>query len=385
MTLPLVDLGRQYRSIKDEVDAAMQDVVESGRFILGEEVERFEHEFAAYCEVRESVGVASGTAAIALALEALGVGAGHEVVTPANTFIATVSPVIRLGARPVLVDCDPTTATLDVERAEAAMTPRTKAVIAVHLYGHPADLDPLRDLCEARGVALVEDACQAHGARYKGRRAGSLGRVGAFSFYPGKNLGAFGDGGAVTTDDEALAKRVRLLRDLGQRRKYEHVVVGANERLDALQAAILRVKLRHLDGWNDLRRRHAQAYRESLLPDGVVRPEEAPWAEHVWHLYVIRTRERARVQRALAEEGVATGMHYPTPLHLQKALAGLGYEPGDFPTTEEWARELLSLPMFPELEETEMEHVASLVNAAVGREATAPSETVRNAGPVASR
>ncbi|HEV3408156.1 MAG TPA: DegT/DnrJ/EryC1/StrS family aminotransferase, partial [Gaiellaceae bacterium] len=322
MTLPLVDVRRQYRSIKDEIDEAIAGVLESGQFILGEEVDRFEREFAGYCGVRECIGVASGTAAIELALEALGVGAGDEVVAPANTFIATVVPVLRLGARPVLVDCDARTATIDVDRAADAITGRTKAVIAVHLYGQPADMRALRALCDERGLALVEDACQAHGARWEGRRVGGLGRVAAFSFYPGKNLGAFGDGGAVTTDDEALAERVRLLRDLGQRRKYEHVVVGGNERLDTLQAAILRVKLRHLDRWNEERRSHAAAYARALADGGgVALPATASWAEHVWHLYVVRSHDRDALRDALVRDGIGAGMHYPTPLHLQPALA----------------------------------------------------------------
>jgi dTDP-4-amino-4,6-dideoxygalactose transaminase len=357
-----VDLARQYESIKSEVDAALIAVAESTQYILGEEVDRFEDEFAAYCETRHCVGVASGTAAIQLALEALGVGPGDEVIAPANTFIATILPVLRLGARPVLVDCDPETATIDVAQAAAAMGPQTKALIAVHLFGHPADVDALAEACDSHGVVLVEDACQAHGARYKGRRTGGLGRVAAFSFYPGKNLGALGDAGAVTTNDDELADQLRVLGNLGQRRKYDHVVAGWNERLDTIQAAVLRVKLEHLDRWNDLRREHADAYSEVLAATDLVLPETASWAEHVWHLYVVRSPRRDELAEALRAEGIETGMHYPCPLHLQPALAQLGYSAGEFPVTEAWARELLSLPMFPELEQSEIQQVAAGVS-----------------------
>ena len=366
-TLPLVDLARQHRALRAELHSTLGDVLDSGSYILGDEVDAFEEEFAAYCETSECVGVASGTAAVQLALEAVGVGRGDEVIAPANTFIASVAPVVRLGARPVLVDCDPTTATLDIEQAMAALGPRTKAVLAVHLYGHPADVGPLREACDERGVALVEDACQAHGARYVGRRVGGLAHIAAFSFYPGKNLGALGDAGAVTTNNPDLADRIRLLRDLGQRRKYEHVVAGANERLDELQAAVLRVKLRALDRWNELRRAHAAAYSELLSGHDVTVPEEAPWAEHVWHLYVIRVSDRDRLREELLQEGIGVGLHYPVPLHLQEALAGLGHGPGDFPATEAWARELLSLPLFPELKAEEIERVVGRLLATVSQ------------------
>jgi dTDP-4-amino-4,6-dideoxygalactose transaminase len=362
MNVPFVDLARQYRSIKEEVDAALLEAVASTAYILGEEVARFEREFAAYCDVRECVGVGSGTAALQLALEALEVGAGDEVIAPANTFIATVLPVLRLGARPVLVDCDPQTATIDVERAAAAIGPRTKALVAVHLYGHPAELDGLARLCDERGVALVEDAAQAHGARFRGRRVGGFGRVAAFSFYPAKNLGAYGDAGAVTTNDAELADRIRVLRDLGQREKYVHVVEGWNERLDTIQAAVLRVKLRRLDEWNEARRRHAKAYADALEATSVAVPEPASWAEHVWHLYVVRAEDgRDELRARLGDAGIATGLHYPLPLHMQPALAALGYAEGDFPVTERWSAELLSLPMFPELEVDEIRMVARAI------------------------
>lgn len=369
--IEFVDLKRQYAAVKDEVDAALLDVVASTQYILGTEVERFEREFAEFCEVEECVGVASGTAAIHLALEALEIGPGDEVIAPANTFIATVLPVLKLGARPILVDCDHVTATIDVEQAEAAITSRTKAIIAVHLYGHPANIDPLASLCEKHGVALVEDACQAHGARYKGRRVGGLGHIAAFSFYPGKNLGAYGDAGAVTTNSPELAEKVRLLRHLGQQEKYMHVLQGWNERLDTLQAAVLRVKLRHLDAWNDSRRAHAGRYAQLLADAGVVVPRSAAYVEHVWHLYVIRApvgREELRKSFDAAE--VSTGLHYPLPLHLQPALANLGYGESDFPVTESWSREMVSLPMFAELKDAEISRVAAV---AKGWSVKAPS------------
>ena len=361
MTIRFVDLDRQYRSIQDEIDAALLRAVASTDYILGEELRRFEDEFAEYCGTRHCVGVGSGTAALQLILEALGIGEGDEVIAPANTFIATVLPVLRLGATPVLVDCTEETATLDVDGVAAALTERTRAILAVHLYGQPADVDALSELCANRDIALVEDACQAHGARYKGRRVGGLARAAAFSFYPGKNLGAYGDAGAVTTDDDDLAERIRLLRDLGQERKYLHVVQGWNERLDTIQAAVLRVKLAHLDRWNALRREHAEGYAAALGGNGLRLPVTAPWAEHVFHLYVVRAAERDALRDTLAARGITTGMHYPIPLPRQPALEELGVDPDDFPVTESWAGELLSLPMFPELRPDEIETIAEAV------------------------
>jgi dTDP-4-amino-4,6-dideoxygalactose transaminase len=360
-SLPLVDLRRQYRSIKDEVDAALLDVAASTQYVLGEELARFEEEFAEYCGVRFCVGVGSGTAAIHLTLEALGVSQGDEVIAPANTFFGTVLPVLKLGATPVLVDCDETTATIDPEAVAAAVSPRTKAVLAVHLYGHPSQVDPLEELCAKRGLFLVEDACQAHGARYKGRRTGGLGKAAAFSFYPSKNLGAYGDGGAVTTNDEELAEHIRVLRNIGQSDKYIHIAEGWNERLDVMQAAVLRVKLKYLDRWNGLRRRHAEAYEEALTGTNVRTPQPAPWAEHAWHVYAVRSPRREQLRSALAAQGIGTGLHYPVPLHFQAPLAPLNHGPGAFPVAEAWASELLSLPMFAELERHEIERVAEIV------------------------
>lgn len=362
-SIPFVDLERQYLSIKDAVDAAAIDAIRSTQYILGEEVTLFEQEFAAYCEVDHCVGVGSGLAAIELALAAIGVSTGDEVIAPANTFFGSVLPVLRRGATPVLVDCIEDTANIDPVGVAQAIGPRTKAVVAVHLYGQPADVDALVEVCAPHDVAVIEDACQAHGARYNDRRAGGLGRIAAFSFYPSKNLGAYGDGGAITTDDSELAERVRILRNVGQADKYTHVAAGANERLDTLQAAVLRVKLRQLERWNTLRREHALAYDRALADTGVRTPATASWAEHVWHLYVIRTDRRDALRDALGARGIGTGLHYRLPLHLQPALAQLGHRRGDFPVTESWADELLSLPMFPELEPVEIETVAAEIRA----------------------
>jgi dTDP-4-amino-4,6-dideoxygalactose transaminase len=358
-TVAFVDLKRQYASIKDEIDAAVLGAVASTQYILGPDVAAFEEEWAARCGVSHAVGLSSGTAALALAYEAAGIGPGDEVIAPANTFIATVLPLFRLGAKVVLADCDEF-GQLDVAEAARLVTPRTKAIAGVHLYGHPCDADAIRALCDEHELVFIEDAAQAHGAAYRGRPCGSLGDIAAFSFYPGKNLGAFGDAGCVTTNDGRLADEIRVKRDLGQRNKYEHVLLGGNERLDTLQAAVLRVKLRHLDEWTALRRQHAATYT-SLLEDVVATPETAVWAQPVWHLYVIRAGNRDELREALTAGGVATGLHYPLPLHLQPALAMLGHRAGDFPVTEAWASTLLSLPMFPELTQPEIEHVASIV------------------------
>jgi dTDP-4-amino-4,6-dideoxygalactose transaminase len=359
--IPLVDLSRQHAALRAEIDAAIASVLESSAFILGPDVDGFEREWAAFCEARFAIGVGSGTAALRLTLEALGIGPGDEVIAPANTFIASVLPVVHLGARLVLVDCDPRTGTIDPDAVAAAATERTRAVVAVHLYGQPADLDPLLRTADERGFAVIEDACQAHGATYRGRRVGAIGRAGCFSFYPSKNLGALGDAGAVVTDDEELAERIRRGRDLGQVGKYEHVQLGHNERLDTLQAAVLRRKLPLLEGWNELRRRHADAYRLALSGLELELPHEAEEREHVWHLFVVRTSERDGLRAVLADAGVATGLHYPVPLHLERVLERLGHGPGDFPAAEDWARRGLSLPMFPELQPAEIERVAAAI------------------------
>src|SRR5436305_3471511 len=360
--IPFVDLRSMHDELRDELEAAVQSVIDGNALILGPDVAEFEREFADYCEAEHCVGVASGTAALHLTFEALGIGHGDEVIAPANTYIATVLPFLHLHAWPVLVDCDPGTALIDPAAAEAAITERTRAIAAVHLYGQPADMDPLRELCDGHGLALVEDAAQAHGARYRGRRVGGLGRAGCFSFYPSKNLGALGDAGAVVTNDGDLAERLRWLRDLGQARKYEHVVAGHNERLDTLQAAVLRVKLPRLDDWNELRRAAAAAYEEALAETEVALPVTAPEREHVWHLYVVRSPQRDALREALEHEGIQTGLHYPTPVHLQPPFARLGHREGDFPASERWSREGLSLPMFPGVGAPEAQQVASVIN-----------------------
>ena len=374
--IPLVDLKAQYQDVKAEVDAAVAAVLESGHYILGPEVQAFEREFSAYCNTAYAVGVNSGTSALHLALLAAGVKEGDEVITAAFTFVATVAAIEYTGARAVLVDVDPLTLTIDPDRIERAITPRTKAIIPVHLYGQPADMDPILSIARAHGLLVIEDAAQAHGAEYKHRRAGSMGDIGCFSFYPGKNLGAAGDGGAVTTSNEDYARKVRMLRDWGAEQKYRHVVKGFNFRLDEIQAAILRVKLRRLEAWTELRRQHARAY-SSLLADTLVRiPAEARDARHVYHLYAVRTRGRDRVHGEVNAAGIQAGIHYPIPVHLQPAYANLGYRRGDFPESELAADEVLSLPLYPELTRDALVRVARAVTASAGAKRAATAATV---------
>lgn len=361
MPIPLVDLQAQYLSIREEIDDAIARVVAGGRFVGGPVVEAFEREFAAFCGAAHAVGVANGTDALVLALRACGVGPGDEVIAPALTFTATAEAIVLAGARPVFVDVDDTY-TLDVAQAAARITPRTRALMPVHLYGQPADMDPLMALAERHGLYVVEDAAQAHGARYHGRRAGSLGHIACFSFYPGKNLGAYGDGGAVVTGNAEWAAKVRVLGDHGRTGYYEHRYVGCNSRLDALQAAVLRVKLRHLDDWNAARRRAAERYRARLASlHGVVLPHEAPGREHVYHLYVVRTPGRDALRERLTQAGIQSGLHYPVPLHLQPAYADLGYAPGTFPRSEAWTGEVISLPIYAELHEGQIESVCRVL------------------------
>jgi len=361
MAVPFVDLNAQYRSIRDEVNNAMLDVVASSQFILGEQVKRFEEEFAAYCDVRYAIGVDSGTSALELALRALGVGPGDEVITAANTFIATVLAIWATGARPILADVDPVTYNISITGIEQAITSRTRAILPVHLYGQPADMDPIVELARQHGLAVVEDACQAHGARYKGRAAGSLGDAAAFSFYPAKNLGCYGDGGIVVTDSTQIADSVRMFRDYGQSEKYVHLLKGYNHRLDTLQAAVLRVKLPHLDEWNAARRSHARQYGQLLAGNGLILPSVADYAEHVYHLYVVRTERRDALRAHLQAQGISTGIHYPVPVHMQEAFKDLGYRSGDFPVTEECAAQVLSVPMYAELEPVQVSEVAESV------------------------
>ncbi len=355
--IPLVDLNAQYQSIKQAVNGAIHEVVESSGFILGKAVQNFEKEFAAYCGAAQAIGVGNGTDAITLALRALGVGPGDEVITTANTFIGTTEPIGLAGAKPVFCDIDPLTYNLDPDKLEQAITEKTRAVIAVHLYGQPAPIEAIKKITEPRGIALVEDAAQAHGAEYHGQRIGSLGHAACFSFYPGKNLGAYGDGGAVVTNSSELADRVRMLRNHGRHQKYEHEIEGVNSRLDELQAAILRVKLRHLDTWNGRRRHHAQQYTRQLAGLGVETPIEQPGVHSVYHLYVIRTPHRDALREFLGKQGISTGIHYPLPLHLQPAYRHLGHGIGDFPAAEAAAKEILSLPMYPEMTESDIDRI----------------------------
>jgi dTDP-4-amino-4,6-dideoxygalactose transaminase len=352
MKTPFVDLQIEYQTIKADIDTAIADVLAHSDYVLGRAVGQFEEAFAEYCEVDYAVGVDSGFSALELILRAYDIGPGDEVITAANTFIATALAISTVGARPVLVDIDRDTYNLNPDLLEAAITPATQAIIPVHLYGQPAEMELIVAIAQRHGLTVIEDACQAHGARYMGRRTGSLGDAAAFSFYPSKNLGACGDGGMAVTNDPVIADRVRLLRNLGQKVRYHHQIKGFNHRLDTLQAAILYTKLPHLDERNAGRRRAAALYDQLLADLPLVTPKVAAERDHVYHLYVIRVRERDTLQAYLSEAGIATGIHYPIPIHLQVAFEELGYQPGDFPVTEQYAGEILSLPMYPELSRT---------------------------------
>lgn len=365
--IPFVDLGAQFGAIGPEIERAVLESLKAGDYILGAKVAQFEKEFAAYLGCRHAIGVSSGLDALRLALVAAGVGPGDEVVVPASTFIATALAVSALGATPRLVDCD-ATGNLDPKLLESALMKKVKAVIPVHLAGQPADLEPLLALCTKKGLPLIEDAAQAHGARYKGRRVGGFGASGAFSFYPGKNLGAAGDAGAIVTDDDATAERVRRLRNYGQRVKYEHVEQGLNARLDTVQAAVLSVKLAKLDAWNEARARHAARYRELLAGVGDIQfPPPQPGATHVYHLFTVETDRRDALRERLLAAGVEALIHYPIPIHLQEAYRGLGHKAGDFPVSERRARRTLSLPMFAELGDAQIERVVAGIKGFFGR------------------
>ncbi|MBW3559360.1 MAG: DegT/DnrJ/EryC1/StrS family aminotransferase [Proteobacteria bacterium] len=365
--VPFLDLRAAYLELKPEVDAAVTRVLDSGWYIGGQEVGAFEAEFARYCEAEHAIGVGNGLDALVLALRALDIGAGDEVLVPSNTYIATWLAVSQVGARPVPVEPDPITHTMDPALVEAAITPRTRAVLPVHLYGHPADLDPILDVARRHGLRVVEDAAQCHGARYKGRRIGGHGDLVCWSFYPGKNLGAFGDAGAVTTNDPSLAERVRLLGNYGSRLKYVHLEKGVNSRLDPILAAVLRAKLTHLDTWNDRRRAMAARYGEALAGTGLVLPQAAPWAEPVWHLYVIRNSCRDELQRQLGELGIGTLIHYPIPPHRQEAYADLAPSLPPAPIAEQLALEVLSLPIGPHLSAEQQGAVLEAMHRAVAR------------------
>jgi dTDP-4-amino-4,6-dideoxygalactose transaminase len=369
LKVPYLDLKAQYRSIRPEIEAAIAKVLDSCQFVLGSEVAAFEQEFAAYCGASECIAVNSGTSALHLALLAAGVGTGDEVITVPFTFVASVAAVAYTGARPVLVDIDPRTFTMDPAALEAAITPRTKAILPVHLYGQTADMDPILEAARRHGLVVIEDAAQAHGAKYKGRTAGSMGDIACFSFYPAKNLGAYGEGGAVTTSNPEYVRAIRMLRDWGQDRKYHHVLRGYNYRMEGFQGAILRVKLRHLEQWTEARRAVASKYQHLLADCGVQLPAEMPWACHVYHAYTLRTEDRDGLQAALQAEGIQTAVHYGVPVHLQPAYTGLGYRKGSFLQAETAAEQVLSLPMYPELSAQAVTQVADAVKRAVPRKA----------------
>ena len=358
-TIPFVDLATQHAAIQSEIDAAIQQVLSQSNFILGSQVEEFEQVFARFVGSEHAVGVSSGLDALRLALMALDVGSGDEVILPANTYIATALAVSSTGARPVLVDCDSETYNVDVSLIEPAITPRTRAIIPVHLTGQSADMEPILEIADRHDLDIVEDAAQSHGTLYKGQPCGSIGTVGCFSFYPGKNLGACGDGGMATTDDAKLAVRLRRLRNYGQQAKYQHVEKGLNARLDTLQAAILTVKLRYLPQWNKARAVHAEKYKEMLTTVGdLVFQRRVPYSTHIYHLFMVETEQRAALQKHLNAVRIDTGIHYPVPIHLQQAYADLGYGKGDFPEAEQLAERTLSLPMFPELRPDQIGRVA---------------------------
>jgi dTDP-4-amino-4,6-dideoxygalactose transaminase len=361
MEVPFVDLRSEHRILRDELNEAIQQVMDRSDFALGKDVSLFEEEFARFCGTEYAVGVDSGLAALELGLRAYGIGPGDEVIVPAHTFVATAAAASFAGARPVFVDVEKSTYNMDIGQIEAAINTRTRAIIPVHLYGLPAEMEPILNLAEKHGLVVIEDACQAHGARYQGRRAGSMGHAAAFSFYPTKNLGGCGDAGMLVTDDASVVEQVRAMRNCGQREKYYHELPPFNHRMDTLQAAILRVKLRYLDGWIEARRRNAALYDELLTGSGVVTPVETPDATHVYHLYVIRTPERDALQVHLREQGVGAAIHYPVPVHLQPYYAGNGFSRGQFPVTEQVCDQILSLPMFPGMTIEQVQHVAAEV------------------------
>ncbi|HOO76634.1 MAG TPA: DegT/DnrJ/EryC1/StrS family aminotransferase [bacterium] len=361
--IPFLDLKVQYQEIKTEIAEALDKILESNQYTLGKEVTAFEEEFASYCAAGQGIAVNSGTSALHLALLAAGVGPGDEVITTPFTFVATVAAILYTGASPVLIDIDPKYYTFDVSRLEAAITDKTKAIIPVHLYGHPADMEAVLDTAQARKIVVIEDACQAHGSEYRGKRVGSLGDMGCFSFYPGKNLGAYGEGGIVVTDNPEYAQKIRMLRDWGQEKKYHHVMLGYNYRMDGFQGAVLRVKLRHLEQWTEARRHIAAVYSKALENVDVIPPSEKKNCRHVYHIYAARVQNRDRVIEALKKEGIHTGIHYPYPVHVQEGYVSMGYKKGDFPIAEQIASEVISLPMYPELSEEEVREVASVLGA----------------------
>lgn len=362
-SIPFGELKRQYLDIKDQVDKAVTLVFNSGRFILGKNVEQFENEFAKYSGVKYGIGVGSGTEALHLALLAIDIKPGDEVITVPNTAVPTVCAIVLAQAKPIFVDINPETYCLDVNLLEKKITPKTKAIIPVHLYGHPVDMIPLSDLAVKYNIRVIEDACQAHGAKYNGKKVGSFGDAGCFSFYPSKNLGAYGDAGIVLTNNPEIEEKIRLLRNYGQEKRYYHVSRGINSRLDELQAAVLRVKLKYLDQWNNARRKRANLYIKLLSNnDSIILPREESYAVHVYHLFVIRVLERDRLREWLFKKGIETEIHYPIPIHLQLAYSYLGMKEDSFPIAEKYAKEIVSLPIYPELKESEIQYIAKSIN-----------------------
>ncbi len=364
MNVPFLDLKAQYQSIKNEISVELQKVLDNTAFAGGPFVSQFENEFAQFCQTTFAIGLSSGTSALWAAIQALGIGEGDEIITTPNTFIATAEAISFSGAKPVFVDVDEQTFNMDPKLIEAAITPKTKAIIPVHLYGQMVDMDPVIKIAEAKGLFVIEDACQAHGARYKGKKAGSIGDAGCFSFYPGKNLGAYGEAGAVVTNNAEATEYMQRFRDHGQQKKYYHSMVGWNGRMDGFQGAVLSVKLKYIDQWNEARRKNAKLYSELLKDvEGIITPQEAEYAEHVYHIYAVRVENQNRddFMAKLADEAVACGIHYPVPLHLQQAYESLGYKDGDFPVAEKCCRQIVSLPMFPELTEEQIEYVAAKI------------------------
>lgn len=365
--ISLVDLTAQYHSIKKEIDAAVLSTLESGHFILGPQVVKFEESVASYLGVKHAIGLASGTDALVIAMRALNIGEGDEVIIPAYTFFATAGTVMSVGAKPVIVDIDPQSYQIDVGKIEAAITSNTKAIIPVHLYGHPSEMNPILEIARRHGLKVIEDNAQGYGAEYLGRKTGAMGEVGCLSFFPTKNLGAYGDGGMVVTNDEALAEQMRMLRAHGWKKKYYSEMVGYNSRLDAIQAAILQAKFSHLDEWNDKRRELSKRYNENLAPLGIVTPVEREWAKHVYHLYIIRSAKRDELQAFLKEKGIASEVYYPIPPHLSVPCRKYGYKEGDFLHAENAAKETLALPLYPELTLKQQDEVIAAVKEFVSK------------------
>lgn len=359
--IPFIDLKRQYHLLEPAISTSIKKIMEEGDFVLGNEVTLFEKEFAQYCQTKYAVGVACGADAILLSLKALNMGPSDEVIIPVNTFIATAAPVITIGAKPVFVDVDEKTYNIDVDKIEKKITKKTKVIIVVHLYGQIANMKKIMALAKKYNLFVIEDACQAHGSEYNGQKAGSFGNIACFSFYPGKNLGAYGDAGAITTNNKALSEKVRILRNVGQKKKYYHIELGHNSRLDTIQASVLRIKLKYLNVWNNKRRQHANLYNALLSGLNLTLPYEPDENVSNYHLYVIREEKRDKLISYLKKNGINSGIHYPIPLHLQPCLKNLGYKKGDFPIAEKHANEILSLPMFPELTEKEIKLITSTI------------------------